>query len=356
MPFEVSMSKPNQKVIADRLRLSTTTVSRCFTNHPKINPETRARVFQLAAEMGYSYANQRNATPKNDLSRNTIAVIVGIEKTSQSEKHTATDILIGISEKAAAEGLAIDVHYVNPSEFLPEPRSRRIIKGVSCQSWKGVILVYDFKEEAVSNIMAKFPTVSALEDYDNVDVDCIGQDQVRGISRIMQHLYDLGHRKIGFLSWKYPIHTPWVERRLGAYVENIYRLGLELDTDLILNLKPDEQIPLNELADQVAHHVRNGITAWVCAADHQAYRLIKDLNDRGISIPSDCSITGYDGQAPADGAPQVTTIRMPFKDIGMSCITSLLRKMKHPVSMRRSMQVSGELLIGSTTAPPRVLV
>ncbi|MBT3481552.1 MAG: LacI family DNA-binding transcriptional regulator [Opitutales bacterium] len=346
------MPKPNQKQIADQLELSRTTVSRCFTNHPKINPETRSKVFQLAAELGYSYSIQRNAHAKTDSTRNTIAIIVGIEKSATQSKEPAAEILNGISEKAAAEGLEIEIHYVDPSKFLPSSRSRRIIKGVSCLHWKGVVLVYDFQEEAVSNIMAKFPTVSALEDYDDVDVDCIGQDQVRGISRIMQHLHELGHRRIGFLSWKYPVHTPWVERRLGAYVENIYRLGLELDTDLILNLKPDEQTPLDELAAQVAERANQGVSAWVCAADHQAYHLIDQLKTHGINVPEDCSVTGYDGQPPTEGTQQVTTIRMPFKDIGISCISSLLRKMKHPVASRRNLQVSGELLIGSTTAAP----
>ncbi len=349
------MPKPNQKLIADRLNLSTTTVSRCFTNHPKINPETRAAVFQLAAELGYSYSIQRNAQSKNNSERNTIAVLVGIEKSNDEARETANEIIKGISEKAASEGFAIEIHFVDPSEFLPAPRSRRIIKKVSCVHWKGIILVYDFKEEAVSNIMAKFPTVSALEDYDNVDVDCISQDQSRGITRIIQHLYDLGHRRVGFMSWKYPVHTPWVERRLGAYFENVYRLGLDLNTNLVLNLKPDESIPLDELVDRVAHSIRNdGVTAWVCAADHQAYHLVEGLKSRGIRVPEDCSITGYDGRNPPDGVDQVTTIRMPFKDIGISCISSLTRKMQHPIAMRRSLQVSGELLVGSTTSEPKM--
>ncbi len=346
------MPKPNQKLIADRLSLSTTTVSRCFTNHPKINPETRAQVFQLAAELGYSYSAQRNAHPKEDGERNTIAVIVGSEKAAHGDRETAAEILKGISEKAASEGLAIEVHYVDPSEFLPKIRSRKIVKNVSCVHWKGIILLYDFKEEAVSNISAKFPTVSALEDYDNVDVDCIGQDQVRGISKIMQHLFDLGHRRIGFLSWKYPVHTPWVHRRLGAYFENLYRLGLEVDPDLILNLRNEEAIPLDELSKQAAELVNNGVTAWVCAADHQAYRLVSNFRELGISVPDQCSITGYDGQLPPKGMQQMTTIQMPFKDIGVSCITSLLRKMQHPVAMRRNLQVSGELLLGATTKKP----
>ena len=347
------MQKPNQKHIADRLSLSTTTVSRCFTNHPKINPETRAQVFQLAAELGYSYTAQRNASPKDENGRNTIAVIVGIEKLAEAEKDIAAEVLKGISEKAASEGMEIEVHYVDPSDFLPKIRSRKIIKNKSCAHWKGIVLVYDFQEEAVSNIMAKFPTVSALEDYDNVDVDCIGQDQVRAISKIMQHLYELGHRRIGFLSWKYPVEAPWVHRRLGAYFENLYRLGLDIDPSLVLNLRNEESIPLGELSKQAADLVCKGVTAWVCAADHQAYRLLSDFQEFGISVPDVCSVTGYDGQISPSGLPQVTTIRMPFRDIGVSCVSSLIRKMKHPVDMRRNLQVSGELLIGATSGTVR---
>ena len=51
-------SSINQQGIADQLSLSRTTVSRCFTNHPGINPETRSRVFKLAASLGYTYQKQ----------------------------------------------------------------------------------------------------------------------------------------------------------------------------------------------------------------------------------------------------------------------------------------------------------
>ncbi|MEM9161272.1 MAG: substrate-binding domain-containing protein, partial [Verrucomicrobiota bacterium] len=213
-------------------------------------------------------------------------------------------------------------------------------------------LIYPLQEEAVSNILAKFPTVSVLEDYDNTEVDCINQDQIRGISRLMQRLYDLGHRRIGFLSWKYPVHTPWVERRLGAYVENLYRLGLELEPNLILNLKPEEHIPLTELARQASKLTQEGVTAWVCAADHQAYHLMGEFRKHGIKVPEDCSITGFDGLEPPEGMPQVTTIRMPFRDIGISAVNQLFRKFDHPNDNRRNVQVSGETIIGETSAPP----
>lgn len=349
------MAKLNQKYIADQLNLSRTTVSRCFTNHPKINPETRAKVFRLAAEMGYSYSAQRGGNNGRLSDRKKLAVIVGIseEDLSKSDTQTAEALLTGISEKAAIEKLEFEAFYVDPQSFHPQSRARQIIKGINCLDWKGAILIYPLKEEAVANIMAKFPTVSVLEDYDNCEVDCIHPDQIRGISRLMERLVNLGHRKIGFLSWKYPVHTPWVERRLGAYVENLYRFGLTIDPDLILNLRPEEQIPLDELAKRAAELTQSSrVTAWICAADHQAYHLIQKFSERGISVPGDCSVTGFDGLLPPPGLPQVTTIRIPFRDIGISAVSSLIRKIDHPNTSRRNVQVSGEIIVGETSAPP----
>lgn len=351
------MSKPNQKLIAEKLNLSRTTVSRCFTNHPKINPETRAKVFQLAAEMGFNYSQQRNSVSgRDDSDRNTIAVIIGVDKSVKDAVDTAGHILAGISEKAATAGLELDVHYVKPADLNVQPRSRKIIKNVSCANWKGVVLIYDFDEESVRNIMAKFPTVSVLEDYHNAEVDCISQDQVRGITKLMEHLHQLGHRRIGFMSWKYDVSTPWVERRLGAYVENLFRFGIELDPNLIVNLRQNESIDLPQIVATIAAEVRNGTTAWACAADHQAYHLRSELMNHGIRVPQDCSVTGYDGVQPPEGHSQITTIKMPFKDMGISSVSSLIRKMAHPTARRHNIQISGELLVGESTGAPTTLV
>lgn len=350
------MAKLNQKYIADQLNLSRTTVSRCFTNHPKINPETRAKVFRLAAEMGYSYSAQRGGNNVKLQGRKKLAVIVGISEAQRSkiDIKTAEALLTGITEKAAIEKLEVEVFYVDPQVFLPQSRARQIIKGVSCLDWKGAIIIYPLKEEAVSNIMAKFPTVSVLEDYDDCEVDCIHPDQIRGVSRIMQHLVQLGHKRIGFLSWKYAVNTPWVERRLGAYVENLYRFGLDLDPEIILNLRLEEQLPLDELDRLAAEYTRTkGVTAWVCAADHQAYHLQESFERLGVSVPEDCSITGFDGLTPPPGKKLLTSVRIPFRDIGISAVSSLIRKIDHPNTSRRNVQVSGEFVAGETSGPPR---
>ena len=58
------MKHIKQQEIAKKLQLSRATVSRCFTNHPGINPETRARVFETAAELGYRHLTSRSNNAK----------------------------------------------------------------------------------------------------------------------------------------------------------------------------------------------------------------------------------------------------------------------------------------------------
>ncbi|KAF0095743.1 MAG: hypothetical protein E1N59_519 [Puniceicoccaceae bacterium 5H] len=345
------MAKLNQQLIAERLNLSRTTVSRCFTNHPKISPETRAKVFQLAAEMGYDYTAQRNQNreTKGD-ERNVIAVLIGLPQGQVVD--TASHILAGISEKTASERLELQLHYVDPTTFMPSPRPRKIIKNVNTASWRGVLLLYPLQEQAVRNLMTKFPTLSVLDEYDFPEVDCVDADQVHGIRLMVQHLHQLGHRRIGFLTWKYQVPAAWVERRFGAYVESLYRFNLPFNPSDVLNTQADERIPLPELTRLAAERTRDGVTAWVCAADHQAYHLIDGLQEMGLRVPEDVSVTGFDGVPPPIGMPQLTTIRVAFRDIGVSAVHSLQRKIMDSAAQRRHVLVMGKEVPGATTAPP----
>ena len=213
-------------------------------------------------------------------------------------------------------------------------------------------MLYPFKEPVVQSLMSRVPTVSVLEDYNRADVDCINPDQIRGISRMVEHLHDRGHQKIGFLSWKYSVPAPWVERRLGAYVENLIRFNMTLNQDWILNVRPDENLEAEQLAQRVAGWVDQGVTGWVCAADHQAYSLVRDLNQLGVQVPRDCSVTGFDGIHPMYDLPQLSTVKVPFQEIGVSALTTLLRKIENPMAARRHILVSGSEVIGKSTAPP----
>jgi LacI family transcriptional regulator len=343
----------SQKQIAERLNLSRTTVSRCFTNHPKINPETRARVFELAAEMGYSYSPPRNLVGDRPRVANSVAVMVGKPANASNVIDSARQIIAGISGRLAAEKLTLNLNYVDPSGFNLAPRARRILPGLRNSETLGFILLYPFKEESVGNLISKFPTVSASDVYENLELDCVTVDQTRGILRMVDYLYALGHRELAFVSWKYTVATTWVERRFGAFMENLYRYHLPFREDRIINVHREGQIEPDEVVKSVIRLIEDGVTGIVCAADHQAYSLVKSLQEAGIRVPEDVSVTGFDGETPPEGMPQLTTIHTPFRDIGISSVVSLLRRVAIPSAPRRNILVSGRQIDGLTTSAPR---
>ncbi|MGY8716699.1 MAG: LacI family DNA-binding transcriptional regulator [Verrucomicrobiia bacterium] len=91
------MSKINQQLIAEELGISRATVSRCFTNHPGINPTTRGKVFALASKLGYSHAEKREpATHQRRRTSTTLGVLICVDLPSLWESRSgATQRFVG---------------------------------------------------------------------------------------------------------------------------------------------------------------------------------------------------------------------------------------------------------------------
>jgi DNA-binding LacI/PurR family transcriptional regulator len=128
-----------------------------------------------------------------------------------------------------------------------------------------------------------------------------------------------------------------------------------LESGWVINLGPAARVAATPgaLADTVAERVRyDGVTAWVCAADHQAYQLISDLRDRGLRVPDDVSVTGFDGQDAPPGLPRLTSMAVPNADLGASAVARLVSRLLQPASQRRMTLVMPRFVEGGTTAIP----
>jgi LacI family transcriptional regulator len=133
------------------------------------------------------------------------------------------------------------------------------------------------------------------------------------------------------------------------------RSGAMLDLRHVYNVGPNAAHPLDThaLADTVARATQHeGITAWVCAADHQAYQLIADLKARGLRIPEDVSITGFDGNEPPVGLPALATAAVPNEHIGEGAVAQLISRLLYPRSPRRKILVATAVVEGTTVVAP----
>ncbi len=354
--FFFIMKQVNQQLIADKLNLSRATVSRCFTNHPGINPETRARVFELASSLGYNHMVMRRSKSGGKRTRPIVGVLVC---TTEEEYHRrdydspGRMLIKGVSECCQLAKIGMSVHFVDPSvTSISEPAYTDLFNSVG-RHWSGLLLLYPFPRGVVDQIMIKYPCVSLVEQRGASALDCVDVNNYQGVAIIINHLYELGHRKIGFYSKAYPIEASWSLRRYGAYVEKMTQMSLHLCNDDMINAHPSRIVSLEESFDLAAARVRAGVTAFVCAADHQAYDLIRALRKRGIRVPEDVSVTGFDGiDPPADMRP-LSTISIPYRSIGYVAANRLKDLLGKRFGPAQHILLSCQLSRGETISAPR---
>lgn len=348
--------KVSQLLIAGRLKLSRATVSRCFTNHPAINPETRARVFALAARLGYSHVEKRAPAAHRRTKRQLVfGVLICIELPSFAQAGYANpgqELLNGLSEFARIHQVRLDMHFVRPQDrHLDDPSYAQILR--TRRRWDGVVLIYAFPRSVVDEIRPRHPIVSLVDQYGTLAIDCVDVDHYRGINRLVDELHALGHRRIGFFTWHYEVQARWALRRFGAFMEKLAEFGLEVNMDDVVNAGPREVLTVEQAHERAVARTRDGVTAWICAADHQAYDLIAHFKLAGLNVPTDVSVTGFDGIAQPKGTVALSTVQVPHHQIGVAGGKRLLDLVMKRFDAPQHILLDCELRPGATLAAPR---
>jgi len=323
-------------------------------------PASRYNIFRSAASRCATGIGLRGNSSRADAL--TIDVLIGIPGENVMLA-TFPYILKGIRERAELEirerqevgGIKIDVRYLAPGDFNPETGRQPIFRNGHKGERRGTIVIYPFAESAVEMISRRTPTVSVLENYSSLGIDSIDTDDTTAISELVGRLYSLGHTRIGFLSWHYPVRGHWLERRYSGYLRGLGAHGLKSSREWAHNVHAGgPHLPPGEAARAIAANMRDsGVTACVCAADHQAYRLVQDLEALGLRVPTDFSVTGFDGLEAPFGLPRATSMRVPHEHIGSSALTRMINRVMYPSSLPRKILVGAQLVPGETTAPPR---
>ena len=347
------MAEVNQQLIAERLQISRATVSRCFTNHPGINPVTRARVFQVAAEVGYAHLEMRTSSTKKKTARMTFGVLI----CSDEEEYYRTDyqnpseqILAGVTECAHLNGAKVEVHLVDPkARGLTDPSYLRIEK--LRRRWSGLLLVYPFPDSVLDQLAPIMPMVSLVEQFDHSGIDCVDVDHYKGISSAIECLVERGHRRIGFFTRRYEVEASWSFRRYAAFMEKMVRLRLPVSSKDVINMFPSRELSDEESIDHAAERSRAGVTAWVCAADHQAYDLVRGLRKRKMSVPGMVSVTGFDGIETPSDCPELATIQIPFREIGATGTQRLVERIRKRFGSAQHVLIDCPFRPGATVGP-----
>ena len=346
--MQSAYKKVSQQKIADNLNISRTTVSRCFTNHSGVNPLTRAQVFAEAKRLGYDYFEQRT---EKKINQKTIGVIICTDHENLSEDHELSPgftLMPGISEFALINDITVDIEILSPKLEVDNREFRNLIKEKK-KKWKGLLLIYPFKVSLIEELKRNFPCVSLVEQFGYDTIDCVDVDHSRGISLLLDSLIEKHHKRIGFLTRAYTVEACWSHRRFGAFNEKLIREGISLNHSDVINIYPNRLLSPEESIKEAIKQTRDGVTAWVCAADHIAYDLINALENENFNVPRDVSVVGFDGiQAPAFFKQKLFTIKIPHRTIGYYATKRLSEIIKNPFDKSQLIYIKGEILEGNT--------
>ena len=326
------------KDIAQRCGVSTATVSKALHDQKDIGAETKNRIKKIAKEMGY-FPNAAARVLKTNESNN-IGVLYFDEAAMGLTHEYFAGVLNGI--KAQAEMLGYDITFINTHN-----RKMTYYEHCKYRNLDGVVIACaDFEEPEVQEVVnGAIPSVTI--DYIFNNCTSVSSDNVKGMRELVQYVYKMGHRKIAYIHGE--SNSEVTKERLASF----YMTLEELDVDVL-----DEYVKSSEYlnavkAEKLTNELLNMTDAPTCIfyPDDLSYSGgFNAIKSRGLKVPDDISMVGYDGIKLSQILnPKLTTVEQQSRKIGMLAARELIACIENPkTALVKRVVVDGRLLEGET--------
>ncbi len=340
---EIPQERVTLKVLAAHLGLARGTISLVLNSSPgyeAIPEATRNRVIAAAAKMGYKpnfFARALNT-------KRTYMVAV---LTSSLSTGYDTTLLGGVEERLSET----DYLYVVASHGLSKSRLERSINQLSERGVEGLILI----NANVEHRLPPLPFV-LVGSGPHVDNACrISMDNREGARLALQHLHELGHKRIAFFKGN-DESVDTADRWLG--VEQAAQ-AIELPIDRKLVFVTPETVSMADsmlaIVDKLVQTIPP-FTAALCFNDASAISLMTALTQRGLSVPEQVSVVGFDDIPLASFVtPQLTTVRQPLMKIGGLAAEQLIARIEKQSDALSSIVLNPEFIVRRSSARARTL-
>ena len=328
--------KPTLEDVARLAGVSRALVSIVIRGVPGASPETRARVMAVAGQLGY------RPDVRARLLARTSSRLLGVTFRVGALHHD--DLIPSIY--AAAEAAGYEVILSGKTIAHDERQAVNALLGYRCDAI--LMLGPDLSEAELNDIATTIPVIVVgrrlIHHTDTVDV--VRTHEHAGMGMAVEHLVRLGHTRITHVDGG--PGTMASDRRRG-YREHMTRLGLESEIRIVHG---GETVEAGRQATAAALDVEPSPTAVVCYNDECAWGLIRVAVERGLAIPRDLSVLGYDGSPLARLAPrQLTTVHQDSDALGRGSVQHAIARIEDGVPVTDEV-LTPSLIAGETTGPP----
>lgn len=323
--------------VAERAGVSHMTVSRVLNGHPSIRESTRTRVLEAIEELQYT----RSAIARALARRRSMRIGVIVESAEQWGPN---------STLRAIERAARGFEYSVSSYTTAGDDGAQLTSGIADLVAQGIdaLCVIAPRTSSLDRLRehsAHMPTLVIGADAEE-GLHTAAVDQSAGARLAVAHLIECGHREIAHVSGPPDWHD--ARAREQAWREVMTDAGLVPSVKATGDWTSDSGYRMGTELDV------ERVTAIFAANDQMALGLMHGLAERGIRVPDDLSIVGYDDLPDARHfLPPLTTVRQDFGALGVLAVQRLVDALDGGELAHRDL-IAPELIVRSSTAPPRI--
>ena len=332
---------PTLADVANHAGVSTMTASRALNGRSGVSQSTRDRVMASSKALGYVANISARGLVGGRMN------ILGMVVPDLATQYTG-EVVAGAGE--AANELGFDLLLYTTSSDVGRERERAVLltNGLA----DGILAVLPQDPENVLGALSKSGIPVVIVDHRGAitNLPAIAADNYAGARLAVEHLVALGHHRIGFLEGAGGIDCS--RERLRGYREGLLNAGIAFDPGLVRPAEfkqPNGFQATTALLEQAAPP-----TAIFAANDLSAFGAIEAIKERGLRVPDDISVVGFDDIPMASQIfPALTTVRQPLHQMGASAVNLLVSMVAglNPVTQRINLPT--ELIVRASTGPVR---
>ncbi|MFG2825280.1 LacI family DNA-binding transcriptional regulator [Kitasatospora sp. NPDC048365] len=326
--------KVTVREVAAEAGVSIATVSRVLNGQAVVTAETRQAVEQAVERLGGPTARPP-ARPG--------AVLVRCP-------YLLTDYF-GVILSAVAE--ALDAHgrqlVLNAGEAARDARVLAELPGR--RDIAGALLILPVEEsEELAELRRRDVPFVVIDPRTPVprDIAAVSAAHFAGARNVAAHLVGLGHRRIGLINGP----SEWLasSSRLAGHTSALAEVGVLVDPALVTSIEPTSD--WGYTAARRLLDLPERPTALAAFNDKAAVGALRAAHERGLRVPEDLSVTGFDDlYLSRSSVPMLTTVRQPLEELGGMAVSLLLRLMEGRTVEALHVELATELVVRGSTGP-----
>lgn len=325
--------------IAEKLNISTVTVSKALANKEGVGEELRKQIKELASQMGYqvkkSNLSIQNSFDEHSTGTGNIGILI------PSHFFTMTSSYYWYLFNFLSQEL-LNRKFYSIMELITDEDEENLSLPHILQDKKvdGIIILGQVSNAYLETLHAHYDNFILLDFYTNsMKYDSVSNDDYYCSYMMTNYVISQGHKKIYFVGKTDA--TSSIQDRFMGYVKSMMEHGLPVDVSKAIIDRDSKGIFLD-----IELPLDNMPTAFICNCDETAARLIKKLNENGYKVPQDISVTGFDNYMAQDELDiGLSTVFIKPDDTAKITADLILNKISGREYIKGRHLVSGSLLI-----------